>query len=79
MNSAAITKAAVGILTGLKEVRTLTLTLTLALTLTLTLTLTPAQVSHLHARYGRRAEQDSHEVLRHLLEGIRSEEVRPLG
>jgi len=26
-----------------------------------------------------RAEQDSHEVLRHLLEGIRSEEVRPLG
>ena len=31
------------------------------------------------ACYGRRAEQDSHEVLRHLLEGIRSEEVRPLG
>ena len=32
-------------------------------------------VSRRHARYGRRAEQDSHEVLRHLLEGIRSEEV----
>ena len=32
-------------------------------------------VSERHGRYARRAEQDSHEVLRQLLEGIRSEEV----
>jgi uncharacterized UBP type Zn finger protein len=32
-------------------------------------------VSTRHSRFGQRTEQDSHEVLRQLLEGIRSEEV----
>ena len=32
-------------------------------------------VSSRHSRYASRTEQDSHEVLRQLLEGIRSEEV----
>ena len=35
-------------------------------------------VSARHAQYGHRAEQDSHEVLRQLLEGLRAEEVSRL-
>jgi ubiquitin C-terminal hydrolase len=35
-------------------------------------------VSTRHSRFGQRTEQDSHEVLRQLLEGIRSEEVERL-
>jgi len=35
-------------------------------------------VSNRHARYGKRAQQDAHEVLRQLLEGVRAEEITRL-